>query len=305
MWKTVLVGKESILTVENNWLVISRPDKLTKLPIEDVYSVVIDDKRCRLSVACMNALTQAGTHILLCDEKHYPMTIILPIARHYRADVVLQEQIAVTNELRDLLWQAVVKAKIENQATALKLCGVPSERWEDIPPYIDKVLPGDKRNAEAVVARKYFRALFGSVFRRTDEDVTNAALNYGYAIFRSAMAKSLTAYGCNCALGIHHTGEGNAFHLADDLMEPLRPLVDCWVDSHIEELFDSLTLANRRGLIDLVNRTVLFSGKKMRVRYAIDLYAASFAKSIKEKSPDYLSFPRLLPLDVESEDEDG
>lgn len=304
MWKTVLVGNDSILTVENNWLVVSRPDKLTRLPIDDVYSVVIDDKRCRLSAACMNALTQAGAHILLCDERHYPAAIVLPTARHYRADAVLFEQITVPEELQVQLWQSVVRAKIRNQISALKLCGVPTERWEDIPPYIDKVLPGDKRNAEAVVARKYFRALFGPVFRRTDEDVTNAALNYGYAILRSAMAKSLAAYGCNCAIGIHHVGEGNAFHLADDLMEPLRPLVDYWVDSHVDELFDTLTLSNRRELIDLVNRTVVFCGKKMRVRYAIDRYAASYAKAIREKTAEHLSFPGLLSLDTLPEDEE-
>ena len=303
MWKTVLVGSDAVLTVETGWLCVSRPDKLTRIPIGDVYSVVIDDPRCRISAASMNALTQNGAHIILCDEKHLPATLVLPLARHYRGDAVLKEQIALPENVRDELWAAVVRAKIRNQITALKLCGVPAERWEDIHRYADGVLPGDKRNAEATVARKYFRALFGSVFRRTDEDVTNAALNYGYAIMRSAMAKSLTAYGLNCALGIHHIGEGNAFHLADDLMEPLRPLVDYWTDSHIDELFDTLTASNRRNLIDLVNRTVLFDGKRMRVRYAIDLYASSFAGAIREQKAERMKFPELLSLDILPEDE--
>lgn len=304
MWKTVLIGTDSILTVETGWLSVSRPDKQTRIPIDDVYSVVIDEKRCRISAACMTALTDAGAHIILCDEKHYPATVILPLAKHYRGDAVLKDQIALSSEMKESLWQAVVIAKINNQISALKLCGVPATRWTDIPGYLDKVLPGDKKNAEAVVARKYFRALFGPVFRRTDEDVTNYALNYGYAIIRSAMAKSLTAYGLNCSLGIHHIGEGNAFHLADDLMEPLRPLVDYWVDSHMEELFDTLTMSNRRELIGLVNRTILYDGKKMRVRYAIDRYAASFARAIREQNVDRLVFPKLLPLDAAPEEEE-
>lgn len=80
MWKTVLVGSDAILTVETGWLCVSRPDKLTRIPIGDVYSVVIDEPRCRISAASMNALTQNGAHIILCDEKHLPAALVYAVS---------------------------------------------------------------------------------------------------------------------------------------------------------------------------------------------------------------------------------
>ena len=168
MWKTVLVGTESTVTLENGWLTVAQPVKSVRLPVDDVYSVVIDNPRCRCSVASMNALTQAGAHLVFCDEKHFPTAVVLPMARHYRADGDLREQISLPEEVRGVLWQSVVSAKIRNQIAALKLCGVPEERWRDLPPYAEKVQPHDARNVEAVVAKKYFRALFGPFFRRSE-----------------------------------------------------------------------------------------------------------------------------------------
>lgn len=103
--------------------------------------------------------------------------------------------------------------------------------------------PGDTTNREAVAARKYFVALFGSTFRRTDEDVTNASLNYGYAIIRSCVAKTLAGYGFNGTVGIHHINETNPFNLADDIMEPLRPVVDMWTDENCDTLLKHLHIA--------------------------------------------------------------
>jgi len=51
-------------------------------------------------------------------------------------------------------------------------------------------------------------------------------LNYGYAILRAVVARSLVASGLLPTLGIHHHNRYNAFCLADDIMEPYRPFVD-------------------------------------------------------------------------------
>ncbi len=133
--------------------------------------------------------------------------------------------------MKSKLWQRIVKQKIANQVKCLRLAGVNKKEIETIELICAEVLPDDKTNREAAAARHYFLALFGCVFKRTNDDVTNAALNYGYAIIRSAVAKTLVAYGYNCVIGLHHSNDYNAFNLADDMMEPLRTLVDLWVDS--------------------------------------------------------------------------
>ena len=210
---------------------------------------------------------------------------------------------ALPQPFKEQLWQRIVMAKIQNQAKALRLAGVGSGKAQKLEELALRVLPGDAGNREAQAAKLYFPALFGAGFTRTQADVTNAALNYGYAIIRSAVSKTVAGYGYSGVLGLHHSGPGNAFNLADDLMEPLRPLVDLWTDAHCDDLYEELTRANRRGLIDLVNQAVVFDGRKTRVRYAIDQYVKSLTSAIEGQDAGLLRLPVLTRADPLFEDE--
>ena len=156
-----------------------------------------------------------------------------------------------------------------------------------------EVLPGDIGNREGIAAKMFFKNFYGYNFLRFEEDVINAALNFGYAIIRSMVARSLCAYGYNCALGIHHINECNAFNLADDFMEPLRPLVDLWVYKHNDELLDTLTKSNRVGLASIINDEVIIADKKMKLYNAIDKYIASFTTAIDSADRNKLLLPYL------------
>lgn len=303
MWRTLIVQAGEKITLQNNWLYVCSEEHETRVPVGDLYSVVIDNRRAMLSVAVLTTLAQAGVHILFCDESHLPTAQLLPLNAHYQPLAVLSAQMAWTQEWKDLVWQRIVQAKITNQARALRFCHVKTEKVQELEALAAAVLPGDKGNREAQAAKHHFRALFGAGFTRGDDDVTNAALNYGYTILRSAVCKTLAAYGYNCALGVHHIGRGNAFNLADDLMEPLRPLVDYWVDSHCDELFETLTKSNRSSLIALVNHVIRFENKKMRVRYAIDWYVKSFTAAVQGQDAGLLRLPELLRSDPCFEDE--
>ena len=114
------------------------------------------------------------------------------------------------------------------------------------------------------------------------------------------------AYGYNCVLGIHHINEQNAYNLADDIMEPLRPLVDLWTDNSCDDLWEELTKTNRRDLIDLINVPIKMGKKKTRVRYAIDKYVSSLTTAIEKQDPEQLIIPELIQIEYDFEDdEDG
>ena len=303
MWRTVIIAKGERIVLKSNWLVVHSEENESHIPIDDIYAVVMDNRAAMVSVGVLTALTNAGAHVLFCDEKHMPVSVLLPHNTHYRPLAVVQSQLGMGDDLKDALWQRIVQKKIQNQCEVLRLVSVPSARWEPIVLLAQTVQPGDPQNREAVAAKRYFSALFGPGFSRADRDVTNAALNYGYAILRSAVGKTLAAYGYNCVLGIHHIGPRNPFNLADDLMEPLRPLVDYWVDSHMEELLDELTASNRRGLVNLLNHVVRMEGKKTRVRYAIDQYVSSLTTAIQKKDAQRLKLPDILRTDPFFEDD--
>lgn len=304
MWRTVIVASGEKLNIKDNWLIVSSAEGESRVPVSDIYSLVIENRAAMLSVSVLTTLTQAGAHIILCDEKHLPVSATLPINTHYRPFNVIKKQIDMTYEFKNLLWQKIIERKIHNQYLCLKYREINKEKCDEIDALSKSVKPGDTTNREAVAARKYFVALFGSTFRRTDEDVTNASLNYGYAIIRSCVAKTLAGYGFNGTVGIHHINETNPFNLADDIMEPLRPVVDMWTDENCDTLFETLTYSNRKNLIDLPNQIILQSDKRMRIRYAIEIYVKSLVSAIENNNVSLLEIPELIPFDIFFEDED-
>ena len=304
MWKTIIVNKGEKLAIRNNWLVVYCNELEQKIPVADIYALVLDNAAASVSVSVLSTLTLAGAHIYYCDSNHLPVSVSYPLNTYYKPLSVISKQINMTEILKDKLWQKIVKQKIENQALCLKYRKIDSEKFDTLLSISKCVKDGDANNREAVAAKKYFSYLFGTVFKRSDEnDITNSALNYGYSIMRSSVGKSLAAHGYNGILGIHHKNESNPFNLADDLMEPLRPVVDMWVDTNCEELFETLTKSNRRDLISLVNMPINFGNKKMRIRYAIDMYIKSLTSAINGENADLFTIPKLLPLDDFYEDD--
>ena len=153
------------------------------------------------------------------------------------------------------MWQQIVTAKIKNQAECLALC---SKTQEAVFLFgrAKAVTSGDKDNLEASAAAYYFPALFGAGYTRRNEDTRNAALNYAYAILRGYMARCLAVYGFLPCLGLHHDSELNQFNLADDLMEPFRPVADLYVAANVAE-DAAMTTALKGQLVNLLNADVL------------------------------------------------
>ena len=303
MWRTVIVSGGQKMTVKDNWLHIFTETDEKRVPIGDLYSVVIDNPNTLISQKVLTALSESGVHIIICNDRHLPSSVVLPLNCHSNAYFVFSRQTEISDGTKNMLWQKIVKQKIINQADALRLAGVNAEKYNEIQELAQFVSPGDTKNIEAVAARKYFRAFFGKTFRRSDDDVTNAALNYGYSIVRSAVAKSLTGYGYNCLLGLHHKSPTNSFNLADDIMEPLRPLVDLVVDSMCDELFEKLTFENKSKIISLVNLPVKFDDKNMRVRYAIDRCVASLTSFFNTGDTEAFKLPSIIKLNPLFEDD--
>ena len=158
------------------------------------------------------------------------------------------------------------------------------------------VRSGDPDNYEAVAAGQYFPALFGRGFTRGIDCLTNAALNYGYAILRGAVARNLAVHGLEPCLGIFHHSELNQFNLADDLMEPYRPLVDLYVASNVCDEDEELTPELKRQLFNLTNYMLLQNGKRYRMISAVGRMAESFSRVLSQSSA-VLELPELIQLE--------
>lgn len=247
-WRSVVISKPARLSYHNRALIVEQESRFS-VPLEDIAAIVLDCPQITLTNPLLAACAAQQVAVITVDDTHTPNGLLLPFTPHSRARKVMQAQLDMTMPHKKRLWQAIVQQKIRNQAAVMcHLLGMDVAR----PLYVmaDQVRSGDPDNFEAQAAQQYFPLLFGRGFTRDQPGFTNAALNYGYSIMRSALARALVAYGLLPAFGLHHRSQLNAFNLADDLIEPYRPVVDRqvyrWVSAHAQQL-------NRQIKADLVS----------------------------------------------------
>ena len=217
----------AFLKIRNHLLVIERPDNPEyTLPVTDLAALVISSRAVTMTQAVPASIAAAGGTMIVCDEKHLPVGMMLPLQPHHLQTERFIRQAEAPLPVGKKLWQQIVQAKIRHQATLLSLA-----RGQDggLPALSRLVRSGDPDNVEARAARIYWKKLFPEIsdfHRERFGDDCNPLLNYGYAILRSITARAVCAAGLHPTLGINHHNRYNPFCLADDLMEPFRPLVD-------------------------------------------------------------------------------
>ncbi len=288
--RIVEVAHPALLKRESCHLVVFQEDgEAGRVPFEELGMLLLDGPGITLTHEVVRSLMVEGGAFVVSDERHLPCGLMLPIDGHSLHAKTLREQVASSEPKRKQVWRQIVQAKLASQADVLDWRGGPEARRaaRTIREMIPDVRSGDTSNREAVAAMLYFPALFGDGFvRERDELGVNAMLNYGYAVVRAAVARSLVGAGLHCALGVHHDNQYNGFNLADDAVEPLRPLVDQHVMTLVlrGEAEDQLTPALKRSLLRILTTTVVFDGRPHPILSAMPLYAASIRRAICEEA---------------------
>ena len=209
-YRNLMIASNAQLKIKNEQLLI-KTDTTHSVPIEDINSVLVENHQSTITIATLAKLAQDGVTIFVCDEKHTPCAIMMPFAQNARQYGVVKLQESLSLPLQKQLWQQIVKYKINNQAICLEF-NRQDNAAQQLRSLAKKVTSGDSNNTEAVAAAVYFKALFGPDFiRSNDDDLRNAALNYGYAIIRGQIARLIASYGFLPMKGIHHNSELNAY----------------------------------------------------------------------------------------------
>ena len=290
-FRSVFIANPAHLSVRKNQLVIRQAQEVT-IPMEDISSLMIESRAVDITAAALQELADNGVTVYVCDSTHMPAALVLPMNRNCRQLSLLKHQIAMTQPVKKRVWQAVVSAKIRNQALCLELLSRPGA--EDLHFLSREVHSGDPDNYEATAASTYFPSLFGKEFTRGEDCLINSCLNYGYAILRGAVARNLVTRGIEPCLGIFHHNALNQFNLADDLMEPYRPLVDLFTATFVREDGD-LSPKLKQQLFNLSNYVVQQGGRKYKAITAVGRTADSFCRILKGESSQP-ELPLLIPL---------
>lgn len=201
--------------------------EIGRVPIDDVGAVIASAHGITYSNNLLTALAERCIPLVVCGSNHMPAAFLWTADGHHEQAGRMADQAAASKPLRKRLWSQIVRAKILGQGATLEAVGAPHGGFYLLS---RKVRSGDPDNVEAQAARRYWPLLFGGEFRRDRrEPGVNAMLNYTYTVLRAGAARAVMAAGLHPALGLAHRQRGNAFALADDLMEPFRPVADLLV----------------------------------------------------------------------------
>lgn len=294
--RTLCFSNPAYLSYANRQLVISLPDSgcngcdKRSVPVEDIGAIILDNRQITVTQAVFEALLKNNVAIIICDERHMPVGLNLPLEGNTLQSERFGRQIKASQPLKKQLWQQTVQCKIRNQAAVLRVKR--NAEVGNMMAWATKVKSGDPDNLEGRAAAYYWRNLFPNLvdFNRDRYGFyPNNLLNYAYAILRSLLARALVASGLLPTLGIHHHNRYNAYCLADDIMEPYRPIVDAYVvelvdqmklDCHIVEITPEI----KRSLLEIPVLDTHINGSLSPMINAVTLTASSLYKCYTRES---------------------
>lgn len=293
--RTLYFGNPAYLSLKLKQLVIQMPDAqgdmpdfgtpdeytvVKTVPIEDIGFIVLDHPQITVTQALISSLLENNCAVITCDTKHLPTGLLLPLCGNTIQNERFRHQINASLPLLKQLWQQTVSYKIRNQASILRY--TTGEIHNNMLIWSNQVRSGDVDNMEARAAAYYWKTIFpdnASFIRGQDEGGPNTLLNYGYAILRAIVARSLVASGLLPTLGIHHHNRYDAYCLADDIMEPYRPYVDRIVyDMLQDDCGCELSRDNKARILELPTVDVIIDGLRRPLMVAVGVTTTSLSK---------------------------
>lgn len=265
-------------------------------PLEEAAVLILASRQVTCSIALLDGVMRHGGAVIVCDDAMRPSGMMLPMAAHGWQTQRMIAQATMSRPLAKGLWRQVVQTKVRAQGAVLRTVRGDDAGLFDL---ARRVKSGDPENVEAQAAQRYWPLLFdGEFLRRTAAPDQNRMLNYGYAVLRAAVGRAVCAAGLHPSLGLHHHARSNPFCLADDLMEPYRPLVDGEVVEICREVGSDAALDPplKQRLVGVIHERLEHGGERRSVFEWVSRSAASLARCIMREErrvffPDGLTRP--------------
>lgn len=293
--RTLYFGNPAYLSLRLGQLVVRLPSpeptiskdsfEAKTIPVEDIGVVVLDNKQITITQGLLEALLENNCAVLTCDSSRLPVGLMLPLCGHTLQNERFRDQIDASLPLKKQIWQQTIRQKILNQAAVLRYST--GEVHNNMLVWAEEVRSGDSANLEARAAAYYWKTVFGDPMfvRGREEAPPNNLLNYGYAILRAVVARSLVCSGLLPTLGVHHHNRYNAYCLADDIMEPYRPYVDRMVCDMIESDGSMIiTPEVKKAFLSILVLDVDIDGHRSPLMVAVSTTTASLAKCFTGES---------------------
>ena len=283
--RVVEISSDGIhLSLKRGFLKLScGSDIVGEVALPDIGSVIVRGYGASISLNLVASLAERNIPVVLCGTNQLPSSIVWPVSGHHAQSAIIEAQSGLSLPRKKQIWKEIIQSKIRAQAQVLQAFKDPAD---DLSAMADRVKSGDVENLVAQASRKYWTRMMGRLeerFRRSrTDDGVNAALNYGYTVLRAAAARSILSAGLHPAFSVHHVSRGEAFRLADDLMEPFRPLVDLTVRRIFEArspeaVTDDLSIADKNKLVEVLSLDLIGPYGASPVQTCLDRLCQSLA----------------------------
>lgn len=285
-WRVVVVTGIAKLDYKMGYLVIRDKDGSKRIHLSEIGTLMLESTAISLTAYLICELSKQKINVIFCDEKRLPAGMYMPFYGSHDTALKYRRQIGWDPAVAAVVWKHIVAHKILGQSAVLRY--LDKGGCDLLDSYLPQVQPMDATNREGHAAKVYFNSLFGMDFTRDADTPTNAALNYGYSILLSAVAREIVSCGYATQIGIFHDNVFNQLNLASDIMEPFRPFVDLLVYRLRPEVFER---PQKLKLANLLNRQIYHQGKLQYISNALRLYAKSVLDAMSDGEPDTIKFP--------------
>src|SRR5574344_167918 len=282
-FRTIIIKSRAKLEYSLNYLVYRTENLEKRILLDEINTIIIESTQVAITTALISSLAEKNIKLIFCDSKYKPQCEILTYHGTYDMYDKLNEQFNISKLSKDKVWSEIVIKKILYQSKLLMKFS--KESAELLENYAQDVLLGDSTNREGFAAKVYFNRLFGTDFNRNQDCEINMFLDYGYTVILSSFNRIIKMLGYYTELGIHHIGRTNPFNFSCDLMEPIRPLIDCYV---VNKIVDKDNF--RDIFVSILDSKVKINDSEMYLENAIRVYVNSVINSLKSDGKVSISF---------------
>ena len=293
-FRSIIISKATKINLDLNNIVVTYESELYHINLDEISTIIIDDPRCLVSLRLLSELCIKGINVIFTDASHKPVGSLTTLYNNVRTPKKHLKQIYWDINLKGYLWTNIVREKITNQKSVLeKLKKL--DKINVLNEFLNSIEYGDATNREGLASRTYFKELFGSTFKRFNEDIINFCLNYSYQVLRSKISQEIIACGYIPTLGICHKSEYNQFNLADDIIEVFRPIIDYYVFNILENNeYEHLTPELKGKLVSVLNERVLYKNNSYKIHSVIRVFLQDIFAFLEIGDVEKVSFPQII-----------
>ncbi len=288
-WRIIVIEKRCKLDLKMNYMVV-RSEDTVKVFLDEIGVLIIENPAVSMTVCLLNALTEKKVKVIFCDSKRNPSAELQPRYGCHDDSRKIRLQISWSPDRKGMVWTEIVAEKIRHQSAFVRELGH-DQAADLLDSYLSELRFNDESNREGHAAKVYFNALFGMDFTRSDENIINAALNYGYGLILSAVNREVSLNGYLTQIGIFHDNVFNHFNLSCDLMEPIRIVIDRFVK---KSAFTAFGTEEKRMLLSVLNDCFYINGMQNTLLNAIKIYVRSVFDAINEGDASLIKFIKFV-----------